>query len=171
MLALLDNDDKGLMGLGPNNPPASAEPHDNNPVNNGFALLALPLINNFIDDDNDNDVSTTACGQAAAGSNAANASATALGGPFDGSNAPSASTTAFDLPVDGSNATRAGDALVACANGDKEKPFGNGTKSDSSIPPMQQSALFPISEEGMKDWGGHWRQLLPDKIFNNFDQG
>jgi hypothetical protein len=140
----LDNDNKRLMGLNPNNPPDGNELHHNNPVDNGSTLLALPLTNKSVCGNDDNDVSPTACGLTAAESNATTASATALDRPVNGSDAPPASTTALDSPVDGSNAEWEGDSWAAGATGDDENPLGNGARGDSSIPPMQQSAFFPI---------------------------
>jgi hypothetical protein len=85
-----------------------------------------------MDDDDNDDVSPTACGLTAAGSNTTNASATALGRPVDGSNAPPASTTSLDLPVNGSNAPRDGDAFAVGATGNDENPLGNSAGGDSS---------------------------------------
>jgi hypothetical protein len=81
-------------------------------------------------------------------SNVANASATALGQPVDESNASPASITALNLPVDGSDATRAGDAMAAGANGDKENSLDDSAKGDSCILPMQQSTLYLIFRQG-----------------------
>jgi hypothetical protein len=118
----LDNDDKGLMGLGLNNPPDGDEPHDNDPVDGGSTLSASPLTNDSVGNDDDNDASTIARGSTAAGSDATTASATALDRPVDGSDAPPASTTALDSPVDGSNAEREGESWAAGATGDVENP-------------------------------------------------
>jgi hypothetical protein len=146
---LADNDEEGnLKGIKNNNPPASAELHDDNMVNAGSMLLALPLTNESVDDDNDYDTSITACGQVATVSNAANTSATALSRSVDKSNAPPTSTTALNLLVNGSNATRTGDAMAAGANGNKENPLGNSAEGDSHIPPMQQSTLYLIFRQG-----------------------
>jgi hypothetical protein len=152
-IALNDND-KGLMGLGLNNPPDGDEPQDDNPVNGGSTLLALPLTNKSVGNDNDDDAPTTARGSTAAGSNATTASATALDRPVDGSNAPPASTSALDSPVDGSNVEREGDSWAAGATGDDENPVGDGTGGDFSIPSMQQSAFFPMISKRNDRIGG-----------------
>jgi hypothetical protein len=90
----LGDDDKGLMGLGLNNPPDGDKPHDDDPVNGGSTLSASPLTNKSIDDDDDDDASSTARGSTAAERNATTASATPLDRPVDESDAPPASTTA-----------------------------------------------------------------------------
>ena len=131
-----DNDNKGLMGPGLNNPPDGDEPHDDNPVDGGSTLSASPLTNDPVGDDDDDDASTFARGSTAAGSDATTASATALDRPVDGSDALPASTTALDLPVDGSNAEREGESWAAGATGDDENPLGDGAGGDFSIPPM-----------------------------------
>ena len=92
---MLDSDNEGLMGLGLNNPPDGDKPLDNNPVDGGSTLLALPLTKESVGDDDDNDASTTAHGSTAAGSDSTTASATALDRPVNGSDAPPASTTAL----------------------------------------------------------------------------
>ncbi len=142
------------MGLGLNNSPNGDEPHDNDPVDGGSTLLASPLTNKSIGDDDNDDASSTACGLTTAGSDATAASATALDRPVNGSNSPPASTTALDSPVDGSIAAREGDTLAAGATGDNNNPLGDGAGGDSSIPPMQQSAYFPISCQGNDRIGG-----------------
>ena len=87
-------------------PPDGDKPHDDNPVDGGSTLLALPLTNKSVGANNNGDASSTACGSTAAGSDATTASTTALDRPVNGSDAPPASTTALDSPVDGSNAER-----------------------------------------------------------------
>ena len=151
------------MGLSLNNPPNGDEPHDDDRVDGGSTLSALPLTNESVGDDNDNDASTTARGSTAAGSDATTASATALNWPVDGSNAPPASTSALDSPVDGSNVEREGDSWAAGATGDDKNPLGNGAGGDFNIPPMRQSAFFRFSAKGMTELGGRWRQPLSNE--------
>ncbi len=69
---------------------------------------------------------------------------TALNLPVDGSNAPPASTTTLGVPVGGSDAMREGELVAAGALGEEETPIGNGAMGDSSIPPIQQSTLYPL---------------------------
>ena len=140
----LDHDDERLMGLGLNNSPDGNEPHDDNLVDGGSTLSASPLTNKSVGGDDNDDASSTARFSTAAGSNATTASATALDQPVNGSDAPPSSNTTLDSPFDGSVAAREGDTLAAGATGDDDNPLGNGTGGDSSIPPMQQSAYFPI---------------------------
>ena len=140
----LDDNNRGLMGLDLNNPPDGDKPHKDNLVDGGLTLSALRLINESGGNDGYDDASPTARSSTAAGSNATTTSATALDRPVDGSNTPPASTTALDLPVNGSDAEREGDSWAAGATGDNENPLGDGAGGDSSIPPMQQSDLFPI---------------------------
>ena len=140
----LDDDDDGLMGLGLNNPPGGNELLDDDPVDGGSTLSALPLTNESVGDDDDDDASAIACGLTAAGSDATTASATALDRLVDGSDAPPATTTALDSLVDGSVAAREGDTRAAGATGDDDNPRDDGAGGDSSIPPMRQSALYPI---------------------------
>ena len=53
----------------------------------------------------------------------------------------------LDLSVDVSDATREGEAVAAGTVGDNDTPIGNDAAGDSSIPPMQQSTLFCISDK------------------------
>jgi hypothetical protein len=148
-MAADNNEDK--LGLKRNNPPGDAETSNNNWVNGGSASPASMTLSKtdkesdaFADGDKDNGTSPTAYGWTANGSNATNASTTALDLPVDGSDSPPASTTTLGVLVGGSNAMRDGELAAAGAVGEEETPIGNGATGDSSIPPMQQSTLYPL---------------------------
>ena len=49
---------------------------------------------------------------------------------------------------------REGDTLAAGATGDDDNPLSDGAGGDSSIPPVRQSALFPIFRRGNDRLGG-----------------
>jgi hypothetical protein len=100
------------------------------------------------EDDNNDDTSSTALGLEANGSNATTASATALDLLVNGSDAPLASTTALGLPANGSDLSEGGDATDASSVGNEVDPGCDGATAAPSIPPVQQSTLFPISRWG-----------------------
>jgi hypothetical protein len=105
--------------------------------------MLLPLVESD-EDDNDDDASSTALALAADGSDATTASTTALDHSADGSNAPLALATALGLPADGSNLSEEGDVMDAGSVGNDVGPAGVGATDAPSIPPVQQSTLFPI---------------------------
>jgi hypothetical protein len=110
--------------------------------------MLSPLIETDEDDD-DNDASSIALGLAADGSDATTASTTALDHLVDGSDAPPpALTIALGLPADGSNLSEEGDATDAGSDGNDVGPTRDGATATPSIPPMQQSTLFPIFRRG-----------------------
>jgi hypothetical protein len=152
---MADDDDEDKLGLKKNNPPGDAETSDDDRVDSGSASLALTMLSKadkesdaLADGNKDDGASPTALGWTANGSNATNASTTALVLPVDGSDAPPASTTTLGMPVGGSNATREGELAAAGAISEEETPVGNGATGDSSIPPMQQSTLYPLFQQG-----------------------
>jgi hypothetical protein len=114
--------------------------------------MLLPLVKTE-EDDNDDDTSSTALGLAADESDATTASATALDHLVDGSDAPPASTTALGLPADGSNLPEEGDVTDAGSDGNEVGPAGDGAMATPSIPPMRQSSLFPIFQQGFAQIG------------------
>ena len=75
-------------------------------------------------------------------------STTALNLLVNGSYSPLASTTTLGTPADGSNAARVGEATPAGAAGNNRDPNGNGALGNSSIHPTQQSAFYPIIQQG-----------------------
>jgi hypothetical protein len=105
--------------------------------------MLSPLVETDEDEDDD-DASSTALGLAADGSNATTASTTALDHSVDGSDPPPALTTALGLPADGSDLSEEGDATDAGSNGNDVGPAVSGATDAPSIPPVQQSTLFPI---------------------------
>jgi hypothetical protein len=143
--ALLDDDDKdGLEGSKNNNPPGHAALPVDNQVDVSIAWTMLsPLIESDKDDEDD-DASSTALGLEANGSDATTASATPLDRLVNGSKAPPASTTALGSPADESYLSEGGDATDAGSVGNEVGPAGHGATAAPSIPPMQQSTLFPI---------------------------
>jgi hypothetical protein len=154
-LPLADDNYKDKLGLKRNNPPGDAETSNNNWVDGGSASPALTMLSKAdeessasADGNEDDGASPTALGRTANGSNATNASTTALNLPVDGSDAPPVSTTTLGMPVGGSNATREGESAAPGAIGEDETPVGNGATGDSSIPPMQQSTLYPFFLQG-----------------------
>jgi hypothetical protein len=105
--------------------------------------MLSPLIESDKDDEDD-DASSTALGLEANGSDATTASATPLDRLVNGSKAPPASTTALGSPADESYLSEGGDATDAGSVGNEVGPAGHGATAAPSIPPMQQSTLFPI---------------------------
>ena len=65
-----------------------------------------------------------------------------------GATPPPASTTALGLPVDGSNLLEEGDVTDAGSVGNDVGPTGVGATDTPSMPPVQQSTLFPIFQQG-----------------------
>jgi hypothetical protein len=154
---MADDDDEDKLGLERNNPPGDAETSNDDWVDGGSASPALTTLSEadkesdaLADGNEDDDASPTALGWMANGSNATNASTTALDLLVDGSDAPPTSTTTLGVLVGGSNATREGESAAAGAIGEEETPVGNGATGDSSIPPMQQSTLYPLFRQGSK---------------------
>ena len=109
--------------------------------------MLSPLVETDKDDDN-NDASSNALGLVADGSNTTTASTTALNHLVNGSDAPPASTTALGLPADGSDLSEEGNFTDAGSDGNNVGPTGGGTTDAPSIPPVQQSTLFPIFRRG-----------------------
>jgi hypothetical protein len=149
--ALSDDDDEdelaGIENLNP--PPKHAElPVDDQVDDSTVRTVLSPLVETDEDDDDD-DASSTALGLAADGSNATTASTTALDHSVDGSDAPPASTTALVLPADESDLSEEGDVTDAGSDGNEVGPAGDGATATPSIPPMQQSTLFPIFRRGI----------------------
>ncbi len=152
---MADDNNKDELGLKRNNPPGDVETSNDDRVDGGSASLALTTLSEadkesdaLADGNKDNGASPTALGWTANGSDATNASATALDLPVDGSDASPASTTTLGVPVGGSDATREGELAAAGAVGEEETPISNGAMGDSSIPPMQQSTLYPLFRQG-----------------------
>ena len=139
-----DNDVDKLNGIKNNNPPGHAElPVDDQVDDSTVQTMLSPLVESDKDNDND-DASSTVLGLAANGSNATTVSTTALDRSVDGSDAPPASTTALGLPADGSDFPEEGDATDTGSIGNEVGPAGDGPTVAPSIPPVQQSNLFPI---------------------------
>ncbi len=155
---MADDDDEDELGLKRNQPPpGDAETSNDNRVDGGSASPALVTLSEadkesdaLADGNKDDGASPTALGWTANGSNATNASTTALDLPVNGSDAPPASTTTLGMPVGGSDATREGELVAAGAVGEEETPVSNGAMGDSSTPPMQQSTLYPLFQQGSK---------------------
>jgi hypothetical protein len=154
---MADDDEEDELGLERNNPPGDAETSNDNRVDGGSASPASTALSEadkesdaLADGDKDNGASPTALGWTANGSDATNALATALDLPVNGSDAPPASTTTLGVPFGGSDATREGELAAAGAVGEEQTPVGKGATGDSSIPPMRQSALYPLFRRGSK---------------------
>ncbi len=128
-----------MEGSENNNPPGHVVLLIDDQVNNSAALPTLPHINESMDDNDNDDVSPTACSSMAAGSNITDTSTTALDWLVDGSGAPPTSTTALNLPVNESDDTRMEDATDSGVTDDNETPNANGALGNSCIPPMIQS--------------------------------
>jgi hypothetical protein len=120
--------------------------------------MLLPLVETDKDDDDD-DASSTALGLAVDGSKATTASPTALDHSVDGSDTPPALTTALGLPSDGSDLSEVGDVTDAGSDGNDVGPTGGGATDAPCIPPLQQSTLFPILDEEMRELGSRRRRL------------
>ncbi len=66
----------------------------------------------------------------------------------DGSDAHLASATALGSPANGGDFSEGGDATDAGSVGKEAGPDGDGATAAPSIPPVQQSTLFPIFRQG-----------------------
>ena len=116
--------------------------------NHGHAgILIDPVVESNENDDND-DASSTALGLEANGNDETTASATTLDLLVNGSDAPLALTTALGLPANGSDLSEGGDATDASSVGNEVDPGCDGATAAPSIPPVQQSTLFPIFRRG-----------------------
>ena len=130
-------------------PPEHAELPVDDQANDSTARTVLSPHIETDGDDDDDDASSTALGLTADGSDATTASTTALDHSVDGSDAPPASTTALGLPADESDLSEEGDVTDAGSDGNEVGPAGDGATATPSIPPMQQSTLFPIFRRGI----------------------
>jgi hypothetical protein len=111
-----------------NNPSGDAKEYDDDLVLYFHVLTALPDLDNFVEDDNDDDASSPALGLLANGSNAV--ALTTVGHSADGVEAPPALAAPLSPPANWSNLLGDNDASGAGRGGVNGIPVSKGATGD-----------------------------------------
>jgi hypothetical protein len=122
------NDENVLMEVERNNPSGDAKEYNNNPVVYFDALMALPDLDNFVEDNDNDDALSPALGHLADGSNVE--ALTTVGHLANGVEAPPALAAPLGPLANQSNSSGDNDALSAGPGGIDGILVGNSTTGD-----------------------------------------